>query len=169
MITGNAIGLPTVVLHPGYVCVPPAPARLCVVAAAGVAVTVYDRFRRRGGMGYYLHPRRRRGHSSTLFAAPAIVSLLEAFLGSGSRAEHLETGLYGGAENPDAPGYDPGRALANIAVAREVMRKMGVLPGATDIGGFRARKVAFHTESGETMVARVTIVRSADWYPPLPV
>lgn len=164
----QSLATPTVLLHPGLVLAPPAPTKLCVVAAAGVAVTVYDRLRRRGGMGYYLHPRRRRGQSTTLYAAPAIVALVEAFLSTGSLAQHLETALYGGAENPEAPGFEPGRAWSNVAVAQDVMRKLGVPPAAMDTGGNRARKIAFHSATGETLVAHVAAVRADDWYPPAP-
>lgn len=161
----TASSLPTVVLHPGYVCAPEVATKLCAVATSGVAVTVYDRHRKRGGMGYYLYPRRRRGQSTALFAAPAIVSLVEAFLGRGSRPEHLEAALYGGAENPAAPRYEPGRGLSNVAAARDVLRKLGLPPATLDTGGHRGRKIAFLTATGETLVAHVQAVRADDWYP----
>ena len=160
--------LPQVLIPPGFVCVPREGARLMAVIAAGVALTVYDRFRRMGGMGHYLHPRRRRGQSSALYAAPAIVTLIEAFLSTGSRPGDLETAIYGGAENPGAPGYEPGRGRANVAAACEVMRKLGISPGSMDTAGRRARKIIFHTATGESWIARVSRSRAGDWYPPLP-
>jgi len=154
-------------LTPGVVCAPAGPARLCAVTAAGVAVTVFDRARRRGGMGHYLHPRRSGVVSTPHFAAPALASLVDLFRREGSRLEDLETFLYGGAENPDAPGFDAGRGARNVQAGLEILERLGVPAAGTDAGGRWGRKVAFFTATGEAVTARVTTVRAADWYPPV--
>ena len=154
-------------LTPGVVCAPAGPARLCAVTAAGVAVTVFDRARRCGGMGHYLHATRPHGVSNPRFAAPALASLLELFRREGSRLEDLEAFLYGGAENPDAPGFDAGRGARNIQIGLEILDRLGVPAAGTDAGGRWGRKVAFFTATGEAVTARVAAVRAEDWYPPV--
>ena len=118
-------------------------------------------------MGHYLHARRPRGVSNPRFAAPALASLVDLFRREGSRLEDLETFLYGGAENPDAPGFDAGRGAQNVQIGLEILDRLGVPAAGTDAGGRWGRKVAFFTATGEAVTARVTAVRAEDWYPPI--
>lgn len=152
-------------LQPGYVCVPDEPTRLAVVAASGVAVTVFDAKLRHGGMGHYIRPLREAGLSNAIFAAPAIVALAKMLFAAGSTAKDLEAHIYGGAENPQAEGYMPGLGQHNVLVGEEVLGVLGISLAGKDVGGARARKVVFHSATGETVVARVARVRETDWYP----
>lgn len=153
------------VLQPGYLCVPPVPARLAVVAASGVAVTLYDPGHNRGGMGHYIRPRRERGVSTTHFAAPAIVSLVEMMEQAGSAASALEAHIYGGAVCPDAGADGIAVSAENIRVAEELLAKLEIPLAGKDVGGTRGRKILFHTGTGEVVVARVERIRASDWYP----
>lgn len=155
----------TLHLDPGYVCLPALPTRLCVVVASGVAVTMYDRTRRFGGMGHYSHPKRIGEESTSIFAAPALVEMVNLFTSAGSSVDDLETFVYGGSDNPDAPGFDPGRGFLNLRFGYEILEKLGVRVSGSDIGGRFARKLVFCTATGESVVAKVTAVRSDDWYP----
>lgn len=161
----NSIQVSDFLLQPGYVCVPEEPTRLAVVAASGVAVTVFDAKRRHGGMGHYIRPVREAGLSTAMFAAPAIVALVRMLFAAGSTAKDLEAHIYGGAENPRVEGYVPGLGRRNVQVGEEVLGVMGVCLVGKDVGGPRARKVVFHSATGETVVARVERVRETDWYP----
>ncbi|WP_045218366.1 chemotaxis protein CheD [Desulfonatronum thioautotrophicum] len=152
-------------VRPGYVCVPVEPTRLAVVAASGVAVTLYDAGRRRGGMSHYIRPVREAGLSTPMFAAPAIVTLAEMLFAAGSTAGDLEAHLYGGAENSEAQGYLPGLGRHNVQVGEELLDRLGIALAGRDVGGTRARKVVFHSATGECVVARVERVRETDWYP----
>ena len=152
-------------MEPGYVCLPAKPTRLAAVVTSGVAVTIYDTRRKRGGMSHYVEPRRRRGISTAMYAAPAIVSLVKMFTESGSSADDLEAHMYGGARNNECPRYDEAKTDENLEVGRELLRKLGVPVSGEDVGGRRARKVVFHSASGETVVAKVDRVRVTDWYP----
>ncbi len=152
-------------LQPGYVCVPAAPTRLSAVVASGISVVLYDPKHKRGGMNHFLRPVRSGGQSTVLFAAPAIVALKQLMHSCGSTFDQMEAYLYGGAENPEAPGFEPGLAEKNIDTGIELLTKLGIPIAGKDVGGTRARKVVFHTETGETVIARVDRVRSGDWYP----
>jgi chemotaxis protein CheD len=152
-------------MRPGFLCLPSLPTRLCTVIASGVAVTMYDRARRFGGVGHYSHPLRTGGSSTPDFAAPSLVGLLRLFEKAGSDPRHLETYLYGGADNPAAPGFEPGRGLLNSRIGMEILSKMGVRVAGSDMGGRFARKLVFYTGTGECMLAKVTDAPEEDWYP----
>lgn len=155
----------TLYLQPGYLCLPTMPTRLCTVVASGVAVTMYDRTRRFGGMGHYSHPKRLGGESTSIFAAPALVEMVNMFTSAGSSIKDLETFVYGGSDNPDIPGFEPDRGFLNLRFGYEILEKLGVQVAGSDIGGRFARKLVFYTATGESMVAKVTAIRSEDWYP----
>lgn len=159
----------TLYLGPGSLYVPSEPARLCAVVASGVAVTIFDRERRMGGMGHYSHPKRINGASTPVFAAPALVELVRMFRNLGSRPAELETHLYGGSDNPRVAGFDPGRSALNVRFGLEILERLGLRVSGSDIGGRFARKVVFCTATGQSIMAKVLDVRESDWYPGLPV
>lgn len=152
-------------LQPGYLCVPPEPTRLAVVVASGVALTLFDPARKRGGMGHYIRPRRERGASTTHFAAPAIVSLVEMMTEPGAEPPALEAHIYGGAVGAEAGAQDAWISSENVKVAEELLSKLGIPITGKDVGGARGRKILFNTGTGEVVVARVERLRASDWYP----
>jgi Chemotaxis protein; stimulates methylation of MCP proteins len=152
-------------LQPGFLCLPAKPTLLCTVVASGVAVTMFDRLKGLGSMGHYSHPRRLNGKSTPIFAAPALVEMINMFTAAGSEPGDIETFVYGGSDNPGVRTFDPGRAIANLRAGFEILEKLGVRVSGSDIGGRFARKLVFYTGTGESMVAKVAAIRSSDWYP----
>lgn len=166
MVDGGELVIKDVLVEPGYVNVPAKPSRLFTVTASGVAVTLYDKKRKLGGMNHYIFPYREPGGPSTArFACPAVVALVKMLLDSGSEIEDLEAQMYGGADNPEAMGFVEGQSKDNVRVGLEVLHKFKIKHIFQDTGGSRGRKVLFNTHTGETVVAKVDNVRSSDWYP----
>lgn len=161
------LSLQDMFLKPGYIYLPAQPAQLRTVVASGVVVTLFDMKRKFGGMSHYLRPFREKGLSTAVFAAPAITALTKMFFDAGSHAADIEAHFYGGAVNPDSPGYTSGLSEKNVKVGHEILSKMGIGVCGSDTGGKRARKIVFHTGTGEIMMAKVEAVRESDWYPPL--
>lgn len=158
----------TLYMRPGFLCLPSLPTRLCTVVASGVAVTVYDRALCLGGVGHYSHPLRSGRASTPEFAAPALVGLIRMFTKAGSDLRDLETYLYGGADNPEAPGFYSRRGFHNLRIGREILAKLGVRVAGSDVGGRFARKLVFYTGSGECMLAKVADLELDEWYPTEP-
>ena len=152
-------------IDPGYVCLPTLPTKMGVVVASGVVVTVYDRVKRFGGLGHYISPRRKGARSTPVFAAPAIVSLVDMFLKKGSKKHHLEANIVGGAINPKVSTYEHGVAEDNVKVGFEILNKLGIKVAGQDVGGYQARKIVFDSSTGDLLVAKAPKVRSGDWYP----
>ncbi len=155
----------TLFMGPGFLCLPSQPTRLCTVIASGVAVTMYDRMQCFGGVGHYSHPFRIDGCSTPDFAAPALVGLIRMFEKAGSDPRNLETYLYGGADNPEAPGFESCRGMRNVRAGYEILTKLGVRVAGSDMGGRFARKLIFYTGTGESVLAKVDDVGVEDWYP----
>lgn len=155
----------TLLLRPGFLCVPCQPTRLCTVIASGIAVTVYDRRQCFGGIGHFSHPRRIGRTSTPDFAAPALVGLFRIFVNAGSRLSNLETYIYGGADNPEAPGYVNARGMLNSHAGFEILSKLGVRIAGSDVGGRFARKLIFYSGTGESVLAKVTDTPHEEWYP----
>ena len=152
-------------MRPGFLCFPTLPTRLCTIIASGVTVTVFDRRQCFGGVGHFSHPRRMGGISSPAFAAPALIGLFRMFKKAGSNPRHLETYLYGGADNPEIPGYESRRGGLNVHIGFEILDKLGIRINGSDIGGRFARKLIFYTGTGESMLAKVTDIENEAWYP----
>lgn len=152
-------------MSPGSLYLPTQPTRLCTVVASGVAVTVFDRRQSLGGVGHYSHPYRQDGMSTPDFAAPALVGLIRMFTKAGSDPRHLETYLYGGADNPDAPDFPGLRGFSNLRTGREILTKLGVRVAGSDVGGRFARKLVFYTGTGESMLAKIDDLDLDAWYP----
>lgn len=155
----------TLYMRPGFLYLPGLPTRLCTTVASGIAVTVYDRRHRYGGVGHFSHPRRLGGESTPDFAAPALVGLFRMFIKAGSHLGNLEAFVYGGADNPDVPGFESLRGLRNSQIGFEVLSKLGVRVAGSDVGGRFARKLIFYTGTGESILAKVTDTPPEDWYP----
>lgn len=151
-------------LPPGHVCLPGEPALLCAVTASGLAVVLWDRQRRIGGMCHYARPFRDGAPATALYAYPAIAALLRMLTEIGSGPDILEASLYGGASNAEVVGHADGLAKDNLKAARDILGRAGVRILGVDAGGTWGRKIVFNTLTGECVVARVERVRASDWH-----
>lgn len=152
-------------VKPGFVCVPSKPTKLAVVVSSGVAVALFDRKNKKGGLSHYAEPYRRDGASTAIFAAPSIVSLVNMLVKAGCSKKDIEASIYGGAENTRNPRYNMELSRQNVEVGIELLNKMGIQISSRDTGGNMGRKIIFHTGTGETVVAKVEKIRESDWYP----
>lgn len=135
---------------------------------SSIAVTLFDKQRKLGGMAHYSRPIRDRKYpSNAFFAAPAIVWLVRELTGGGSKPKDLEAQVFGGACQPNAPDFIPEIHSMNVAVGLELLEKQGIWVSSMDVGGSRGRKVIFNSLTGESAVAKVGQIRDDDWYPKL--
>jgi chemotaxis protein CheD len=152
-------------IQQGYVSVVPEPCSLVSVVATGIIVTAYCPDRGLGGLCNFSHPRRIGGQSTAVFAAPSIYTLVTLFREHGIKPHQLEAQIFGGAENPSHQRHRDRLATDNCLVAQELLEKFGIPIVSKEVGGKRARKIIFHSGTGETIIAKVSKVRDEDWYP----
>jgi chemotaxis protein CheD len=53
----------------------------------------------------------------------------------------------------------------NIAMARQVLRRMGISIVSEDVGGELGRKIVFNTLTSDVAVLKTEGIRKSDWYP----
>ena len=132
---------------------------LAIGLGSCVAIIVYDRARRIGGLAHVLLPdpsAARDDSNPARFASRAVPALLEEMRGLGARAP-LEARLVGGAALfgnmlASAQGQMGDR---NVAAARAALAVAQIPIVATDTGGSAGRSVAFDVATGEVAVRGV--------------
>ncbi len=168
MVINNPLEADNILVLPGEAYFSEEDKLLSAIAGSGVALTLFDKKRKCGGMCYFIRPLRKiPSETSTLFACPAIIGLLNMLIRSGSKLKWLEAQLHGGAENAKAEGYIRGLGDHNVRVAKEILELKNIRITGMGVGGSYGRKVVFNTISGEIIIAKVDNIRATDWYPPL--
>ncbi|MDY0163725.1 chemotaxis protein CheD [Desulfobotulus sp.] len=157
--------LPQYLLRPGFLFIPDEAMQISAVLGSCVAVALFDRRHRRGGMNHFLYPSAPGPEqSTTLYGNVATRVLIRSFLDTPSSQKHLEAMIFGGAA-PESMVETLGIAEKNIHIARFLLQKAGIPISVEDVGGTRGRKVVFDTASGESIVYRAERLRQGDWYP----
>ena len=165
MNTHNHYPTPTnYFLNPGYIYISVEPSIISTVLGSCVAVCIYDKKRKRGGMNRFQFPFiGDRRNATAEYGNAATIALIRMFMEDGSKKKHLEAQILGGAYNPDISQQDIGRD--NIKIARRILIKEGINVTSEDIGGGKGRKVVFNTNTNELAVFKVEQLRKIDWYP----
>jgi chemotaxis protein CheD len=150
------------VFGPGYFAVSDQPAMLCTVCGAGLAVTVWDRARRKGAMVHAVLAATPKGTMPSNFhLSVALKNALERMQAK-ERHIFLNAQLFG-AGFAEADSKDKNTAL--IMTARRTLAKCGVKIISEDVGGSSGRKIMFDTHTGDAMVMKTRNVRKSDWQP----
>ena len=93
----------------------------------------------------------------------AVSTLINLMINEGSKSEHLEAQILGGAYHPDISDKNVG--FENIKIAKKVLSKKKIRIVSEDVGGEKGRKIIFNTNTNEIAVVKVGKVRQEDWYP----
>ncbi len=151
-------------LSSGYVCLQTKSDWLGVAVSSGVAVIIFDKKLKYGGVCHYIIPYRKNGLSTPIFAAPAIGALVNLFLDANSSIDDLEANLYGGTVNPGSNQFAEKLSSENIKVGIEILGKFGITIVNKDVGGLHARKIVFHPGYCEIVAAKIDRFLKIDWY-----
>jgi chemotaxis protein CheD len=141
-------------LHPATLFASNDAHQVTTVLGTCVAVCLWDRVRRVGGINHYMLPLwNGSGLSSPKFGNIAIARLLEKMEQLGSRRPNLIAKLFGG----KASGNE--HALLNIGernaeLAEQMMREARIEVTARNLGGPFGRKLIFNTQTGEVLLKR---------------
>jgi len=161
--TNNAVAV-NYFLAPGYIYISTEPAVISTVLGSSVAVCLYDRKRKIGGMAQFQLPQIKDPKKTTArYGNVATLTLIRMMLEAGAKIKHLEAQLFGGACKKDLSNRDIGKE--NIKAARRVLKGKKIRIVSEDIGGEKGRKVVFHTNTCEIAVLKVEKLRQVDWFP----
>lgn len=141
-------GVETYFLKPGYIYVVTRPTEIITVLGSCVSVCLHDRVKKYGGMNHFQLPRNGHAPHSSKFGDDSIRELHRIFMEHGSHPGDLEAKIIGGAYPQNDPVVKE-IALGNIAVAREMLKKMHIPVLSDTCGGDRGRKVYYLTATNE--------------------
>jgi chemotaxis protein CheD len=151
-------------LEPGFIFLAAKPTIISTVLGSCVAVCIYDRKRKVGGMNHFQLPFiDDKGKTTSLYGNVATLALIRMMLYELSKTKHLEAQLFGGAYNPKVSPKDFGHE--NVMAARKVLASKKIRVVSEDVGGNKGRKIVFNTSTNEIGVFKVDKLRMGDWYP----
>jgi chemotaxis protein CheD len=134
------------------------------VVGSSIAVCVFDRKQKTGGMSHFQFPFIGSAEKATArYGNVSVSTLINLMINKGSKSEHLEAQILVGAYHPEISNENI--CLENIKVAKKVLTKKGVRLSSEDVGGEKGRKIIFNTNTNEVAVVKVDNVRQEDWYP----
>jgi chemotaxis protein CheD len=151
-------------LKPGYIFLPTKPTLISTVLGSCVAVCLYDRKRKVGGMNHFQFPAiAERKEATAIYGNVATRALVLMMMREGSKAKHLQAQIFGGAHDPRLTLKNVGHE--NIRVARKILGQAHIRIVSEDVGGEMGRKIIFNTATNEIAIIKVDRLRKADWFP----
>jgi chemotaxis protein CheD len=148
-------------LPPGAICCPAEPAVVSTILGSCVAVCLWDKLQRLGGMNHFLLPRSSAGPPSPRYGDVAVARLLAALQRLGSQPADLRAKLFGGAAVLPYGSSADTVGTQNVIVALEVLRLYGIPVVARRTGGQRGLFLRFHTALGRVMVRELAATSGA--------
>ena len=150
----------------------PARLRVCKVAStistvvgSGVAICMWDRKKRFGGMCHYLYPEMLdKGKTTVKYGNVAIYALIKIMKDYGARKQDIEAQIFGGADPIFEEGVKETFGPLNIRSAHAALEKYGIKVTSEDTGGHMGRKIAFNTDTNEVVIYKVEKMRKEDWH-----
>ena len=151
-------------LQPGFIYASREPSLVTTVVGTCVAVCVYDRRLKAGGINHFFFPKvPRRNKATPRYGNVAIPALVRMMVNQGSRVEDLEAQIFGGGSRRISEGRSIG--YRNVRMAHKILKKFGIPVVSEDTGGIKGRRVLFHTMTNETVVMKTHKIRRGDWHP----
>lgn len=147
----------SVYLLPGHLVAAAEPCDVTTILGSCVAVCLFDRRGRAGGVNHFLLPHHPPTQPrSPRFGSVAIRELIDAVCAHGTRRADLRAHVFGGA------GVIAGLATAwrqvgqqNVELAEQMLADEGITVVERDLGGTRGRRLRFRTDDG---AAHVTLI-----------
>lgn len=140
-------------IHVGQIHVDTTPAAISTVLGSCVAVCLYDKQRKIGGMNHYLLPFwNGNGLQSPKFGNIAIPKLIELMLLRGANPRSLEAKVFGGASMHRLGAQTMMIGEKNVLVAKEILAEYKIPIIAEDTHGESGRKIQMHLEQGKVLL-----------------
>ena len=151
-------------LKPGYIYLPSEPTVVSTVLGSCVAVILWDKNRKVGGINHFQLPTCKDTDKPTArFGDASTGMLIRMMIEDGSNKRHLEAQIFGGAYNSSISSRNVGKE--NILTARRVLARHGIHIVSEDVGGERGRKIVYDAVLNEVAVLKVENLRKGDWHP----
>lgn len=164
IIERKASGLKTVGIHIGEYFASRNPIVISTFLGSCVAACLYDRKRRIGGMNHILVPGKARYvdfNSAARFSINAMELLINAMLKLGADRNDIIAKVFGGANV--IPGLSEVNSVGskNCKFVLEYLKNERIRLMAQDLGGYKSRKLFFHTDTGSVYLRRSHSMKSS--------
>ncbi|NPV01399.1 MAG: chemotaxis protein CheD [Brevinematales bacterium] len=160
----DAGGVPQYFLNPGELIFSKKPVLIKTVLGSCVAVTMYDKINKYGGMIHYLLPDSSNSIVSTKYGDVAIPTLINKFIKEGSKKQFLEATVTGGAFII----FDESEIFfigdRNIEIAQTILKQNEIRVVASNTGGERGRRVIFNSYTNQVDVSLLEGMHLDDLY-----
>jgi chemotaxis receptor (MCP) glutamine deamidase CheD len=146
---------PEYYLKPGYLYITQVPTCIITILGSCVSVCLYDTHHRYGGLNHYQLPEPQALEPpSNRFGSHSIRALYATFIEFGSRPEHLQTRVVGGAS---MSGNAQSRLVAdlNVEMAVRVLAELHVPVLSVETGGSKGRKLWYYTDVNRTVISPI--------------
>jgi chemotaxis protein CheD len=165
VMTDKNLALFEYFLLPGYIFLNREPSLISTVLGSNVAVSLWDKKKKYGGMANYLYPSLEQGAAaSSAYGSVAIRHLAKMLISEGVKRKDIKAQIFGGAEKKGD--LECAKiASKNVSMAKKILRELKIDIVSEDIGGNLGRKIVYNSEKNEAIIYKVNNIRSDDWYP----
>lgn len=137
-------------IHVGEIHIGARPTEISTILGSCIAVCLYDKIQRIGGMNHYLVPLwNENGLQSPKFGNISIPRLVEGMLNIGCDVHNMEAKVFGGANVINVKQEDLMIGRKNILIAKEILREFGIPIVAQDVGGEKGRRIMMRSDTGK--------------------
>jgi chemotaxis receptor (MCP) glutamine deamidase CheD len=144
-------------IHIGGVCASAEPAVVRTVLGSCIAVCLRDPRAGVGGMNHFMLPASAAGEAvSARYGVHAMELLINDCMRAGADRRGLEAKVFGGGHVLRMRETDGNVPQSNIKFALHFLRTEGIPIVSSDLGGYAAREVYFFTDTGRTMLKRLS-------------
>jgi chemotaxis protein CheD len=144
----KAVGIPEHFLFPSTLFVEKEPYNIVTILGSCISVCLFDTALKYGGMNHFMMPWwDGKGMPSPKFGDVATEQLIEKMISMGSRREHLQAKIFGGAHQHSIgrKGFTIGDQ--NIATAENVLAEYRIKIVARHTGGDQGCRIVFHSHT----------------------
>ena len=148
----------TTCIHIGGLYASKEPAVIETLLGSCVAVCLFDPVEQIGGMNHILLPGKadlRHYNVVSRYGINAMELLINTMMNLGSRRYPLVAKIFGGAHVLPAISQENGIGRKNVDFVQEFLHTEAIPITSQDTGGFEARKIYFHTDTGEVLLKRI--------------
>jgi chemotaxis protein CheD len=147
-----------VFLKPGEICISREPAVVSTILGSCIAVTMFNKRLKVGGICHALLPEKRPPHGADdcRYVDTSITYMLKKLEAMGIKRHEVEIKLLGGADVIDITDTTkPSVGRLNIEKALEMMNTEQLFLMLSDVGGTTGRKIRFYTHTGVVLLQRI--------------
>jgi len=119
-----------------------------------VGITLYDKYKKIGGMVHIMLPENRKGLKPAKYADTGIPLLIEELEKLGAKKNHMIAKIAGGAKMFSVTSKDSSLNVGerNVIKVKEVLKDLGIRIIGEDTGANYGRTMKFFTDNGSVLI-----------------